>query len=226
MSNRVEPPILISRLMVFVCATSLVVLGGLLITLAKMFPLNRPQIFFLQTQLQTDKSIHLVEMPTTDETIDLYKSTFIREYVRHRNEVFTNAAAMHNAWAGENSKVRIMSTENVYSDFTNTDMFKAITGTLPDFDFSCNVSFDGAPMWFSAEKAYRVKFWYFCADGNGNIQEADKKYYTVQIKLQEIGDAEIKWADKIDNPLGLRISDYKIIEGDGDPLNTGFRGNN
>ena len=82
------------------------------------------------------------------------------------------------------------------------------------------------PMYFSSENAYRVKFKYFCADANGQVQESDGKIYTVQIKLQEIGDTEINWADRIENPLGLRISEYKIIEGDGDPLDTGFRGNN
>ena len=105
-------------------------------------------------------------------------------------------------------------------------MFRAIMGTLPDFDFSCHVSFDDKIMYFSAENAYRVRFKYFCADAMGNIQENDAKYYTVQIKLHEIGDTEINWADRIDNPLGLRVSEYKVIEGDGDPLNTGFRGNN
>ena len=133
---------------------------------------------------------------------------------------------MHNTWGGKNGKVRIMSTEDVYADFMQTAMFNAIMGVLPDFDFSCHVSFDGNPMFFASENAYRVKFKYFCADANGQVQESDGKFYTVQIKLKEIGDTEINWADRIENPLGLRISEYKIIEGDGDPLDTGFRGNN
>lgn len=225
MSKRVEPPILLSRLLVFVCATAIVVLVGMLITLAKMFPLNRPQIFFLSTALPSERTVKLIEMSTAgaNENVELYKHAFIREYVRHRNEVFTNAEAMQNTW---NGKVRIMSSENVYADFINTAMFRAIMGTLPDFDFSCHVSFDDKIMYFSAENAYRVRFKYFCADAMGNIQENDAKYYTVQIKLHEIGDTEINWADRIDNPLGLRVSEYKVIEGDGDPLNTGFRGNN
>ncbi|MBQ7055906.1 MAG: hypothetical protein IJN91_03170 [Alphaproteobacteria bacterium] len=226
MSDRVKPPILLSRLMVFVCATAFVVLCVMLVTLTKMFPLNRPEIFFLTTTSPKDQQIKLVEMPVSGENVDLYKRAFIREYIRHRNEVFTNAAAMHSTWGGENGKVRIMSTEDVYADFMQTAMFNAIMGVLPDFDFSCHVSFDGNPMYFSSENAYRVKFKYFCADANGQVQESDGKIYTVQIKLQEIGDTEINWADRIENPLGLRISEYKIIEGDGDPLDTGFRGNN
>ena len=110
MSKRVEPPILLSRLLVFVCATAIVVLVGMLITLAKMFPLNRPQIFFLSTALPSERTVKLIEMSTAgaDENVELYKHAFIREYVRHRNEVFTNAEAMQNTW---NGKVRIMSSE-------------------------------------------------------------------------------------------------------------------
>ena len=50
MADRIEPPILLSRLMTFVFAAALVVVVVLVVTLAKMFPLNRPQIFFLTTQ--------------------------------------------------------------------------------------------------------------------------------------------------------------------------------
>lgn len=225
MSNRVEPPVLVSRLMVFVCATAMVVLVGLLITLAKMFPLNRPQIFFISSTVAENQSIKLSEMAVSDENIDSYRRAFIREYIRHRNEVFTNAAAMHSTWDAY-GKVRIMSTDDVYAKFQNTEMYNAIMGNMPDFDFSCHVSFDGNPMYFSSEKAYRIKFQYFCADDAGNVQQKDRKSYTVQIKLQEVGDSDIRWTDRIDNPLGLRISEYKVIEGDGDPLDTGFRGNN
>ena len=59
MQERIEPPILISRLMTFVMATAVVVLGVLIFTLDKMFPLNRPQIFVLTSQNLNDKEITL-----------------------------------------------------------------------------------------------------------------------------------------------------------------------
>lgn len=220
-SKRVEPPILVSRLMVFVCATAIVVLVGLLIALIKTFPLNRPQIFFLSTELSGDKTVKLVEMSTANnnENIELYKRAFIREYIRHRNEVFNNTETMQNIW---NGKVRIMSTEDVYADFINTNMFQEIMKTVSDFDFSCHVSYEDKMMYFASENAYRINFRYFCADTNGDILKDSTKNYTVQIKLNEIGDTEINTAGRIDNPLGLRVSEYKIVEGDGDPLDSGF----
>lgn len=221
MTKRVEPPVLISRLLVFVCATAIVVLVGLLIALIKTFPLNRPQIFFLSTELSSDKTVKLVEMSTAnnDKNIESYKRAFIREYIRHRNEVFNNTETMQNVW---NGKVRTMSTENVYADFINTEMFKEIMGTKSDFDFSCHVSFEDKMMYFASENAYRINFRYFCTDINGNILENSAKNHTVQIKLNEIGDTDINMAGRIDNPLGLRVSEYKIVDGGDDPLNSGF----
>ena len=96
MPERIEPPVLISRLMTFVMATALVVLGVLVWTLDKMFPLNRPQVFFLTSQNLTDKELTLTQMP---ENLDDYKKQFIREYVRERNEIVPDLAIMRAKWA-------------------------------------------------------------------------------------------------------------------------------
>ncbi|MBQ4130155.1 MAG: hypothetical protein IJD69_02150 [Alphaproteobacteria bacterium] len=218
MQNRVKPPILISRIMTLVLAGALVVLGVLALTLGKMFPLNRPQIFFLTTTVRDDQDIRLTQMQPQGENLDRYKRAFVREYIRHRNEVFTNAKAMHKKWNGEDGAVRIMSTDAVYADFMNTTMFTAMMSEMPDFEFTCPVVFDGI-MYLAAEDAYQVKIRYFCADNTGRTRQKD---YTIKLKLQEEDNSQIKWADRIDNPLGLRVAEYLIVDGDGDPLNTGF----
>ncbi len=218
MQNRVKPPILISRIMTMVLAGALVVLGVLALTLGKMFPLNRPQIFFLTTTVRNDQDIRLIQMQPQGENLDRYKRAFVREYVRHRNEVFTNPKAMHKKWNGEDGAVRIMSTDAVYADFMNTAMFSAIMSEMPDFEFTCPVIFDGI-RYLTTEDAYQVKIRYFCADNTGRTGSKD---YTIKLKLQEYDNSQIKWADRIDNPLGLRVAEYSIIDGDGDPLNTGF----
>ena len=60
--DRVEPPILLSRIMMFVLATALVVLVALGMTIYNMFPLNRPQVFFLATTVRDDQDVRLVQM--------------------------------------------------------------------------------------------------------------------------------------------------------------------
>ncbi|MDO4423752.1 MAG: hypothetical protein Q4C08_03085, partial [Pseudomonadota bacterium] len=120
MQKRVEPPVLLSRLMTFVLATAIVVLGALAMTLANMFPLNRPQIFFLTTEIRDNLDVKLIEMPPVDNNLEDYKMAFVREYVRHRNEVFTNPVVMQSKWNAEDGIVRKMSTDDVYKKFAET----------------------------------------------------------------------------------------------------------
>ena len=224
MQNRVEPPVLISRLMAFVLATALVVLATLGYTIYSMFPLNRPQVFFLTSTVRADQDIYLTEMQPKSANFDAYKRAFIREYIRHRNEIYTNASVMHEKWNADNGAVHVMSTDDVYSEFAKTTMFTALMSGMPDFDFKCPVVFVGDlehnPAYMASEDTYRVKFRYFCADNTGRTWPKD---YTISIKLETQGETPLKWTERITNPLGLRVAEYKIVEGDGDPLDTGFR---
>ncbi len=221
MSNRVEPPVLLSRLMTFVLAAAVVILGVLAITLNNLFPLNRPQVFFLGTKIRDNLDVQLVELPPTDKNLHDYKTAFVREYVRHRNEVFTNPTVMQEKWTGNNSIVRRMSSDEVYKNFTETDMYFAIISDMPGFDFQCPVNFEGAPVYMSRDDAYHVKIRYFCTDNSTG--QTIPKDYTIKIRIDADANKQIKWVDRIENPLGLRVTEYEIVSGDGDPLNTGFR---
>lgn len=221
MQNRVEPPVLISRLLTFVLATALVVLGVLCLTIYNMFPLNRPQVFFLATDLRDDLEIRLIELPPQDEHLDNYKKAFIREYIRARNEVITNQKVMHRKWNGTDGVVKIWSTDDVYSDFASTAMFNAMMSEMPDFEFSCPVEFETGAVQYLAndDGTYQVKFRYFCTNNTGPVAQKD---YTIKLKLVSEDNAKIKWADRVENPLGLRVAEYTIASENGDPLDTGF----
>ena len=80
MQNRIEPPVLVSRLMAFVLAMAVVVLVTMGYTIYKMFPLNRPQVFFLTSTLRADQEVHLVEMLPNSANFDEFKKAFVREY--------------------------------------------------------------------------------------------------------------------------------------------------
>ena len=203
--------------MMFVLATALVVLVTLGLTVYNMFPLNRPQIFFLTTTVRETQDVRVVQMQPKSENMDRYTKAFVREYIRHRNEVFKNPNAMHSKWNSDNGAVRMMSSDQVYSDFADTAMFNAVMSEIPPF--YCLVNFDGAPMYLASEDAYQVKIRYFCSDNTGQTTPKD---YTIKLKLEMEDNTHIKWADRIDNPLGLRVSEYEVISGNGDPLDTGF----
>ncbi len=216
MQNRVEPPILLSRIMMFVLATALVVLVALGMTIYNMFPLNRPQVFFLTTTVRDNQDVRLVQMQPKSENLDRYTKAFVREYIRHRNEIFQNPNAMHQKWNSTDGAVRIMSTDDVYAGFADTALFTAIMSEAPSFN--CMVDFHGMRH-LSLEDAYQVEFRYFCSDSTGQTAPKD---YTIKLKLETEDNAQIKWADRVDNPLGLRVSEYEIVSGNGDPLDTGF----
>ena len=222
--NRIEPPFLLSRTMTFVLATALIVLGALGVTIYNMFPLNRPQVFFLTTTIPDNQDVRLVEMQPRSENTDRYKQEFVREYIRHRNEVLANANEMHKKWNGDNGIVRITSDDDVYYNFTKTALFNEVMSNIvPNIPVQCGIIFDGAPMNLASNSkntdVYQTKIKYFCEDSTGPIAPKD---YTIKIKLLTQDGTYVKWADRIENPLGLRVVEYTIVSGAGDPLDTGF----
>ncbi len=223
MSNRVTPPVLMSRILTFVFAAAIVVLGVLSITLFKMFPLNRPQVFFLTTQPRSELDVKITEMVPTADNLATYKDRFIREYVRARNEVVPSQKVMLRKWNNDGGVVRTWSTSAVYGQFAQTNLWRALMSAVPDFEFSCRVEFqsDGtSSITPRTDDTYAVNFRYFCLDKNGG--QTTPKDYTIIIKLETGAPTTIQWTDRMSNPLGLRVAGYEIESGNGDPLNTGY----
>ena len=216
MQHRIEPPILLSRLVAFVFAGMAVVLFVLIVTLWRMFPLNRPEIFFITTKPMNASSIQIAELPTDSKNIEMYKRAFVMEYVRARNEVERNTSVMRRKWETKDNGgvVAMWSTDDVYDAFRKTDMYNAILADYPDFAFTCPVTFIGAPLVLD-ENQYTVKMRYYCIDNNG---QTGKKDYTIQMKLVVDNDVKIPWVERLNNPLGLKVSEYKVLNGMSDPL--------
>jgi len=217
--RRIEPPILLSRLLMFVFAGTVVVLFVLFMTLGKMFPLNRPEVFFITTRPANSAIIQISQMPASSENMDIYKKTFVMEYVRARNEVERNAAFMRQKWGNaDGGIIAAWSTPEVYNAFARTAMVNAIKSEIPDFDFKCPVDIIGRPREFR-DNQYTVKMRYYCADSNG---QTDVKDYTIRVVLNVDNNAQINWTERLDNPLGLKVSEY-TVEGGIDPLDTAHR---
>ncbi len=226
MQDRIEPPILVSRLMTFVMATAVVVLVVLIITLDKMFPLNRPQVFFLSSQSLTDKELTLTGMG--DLSLEDYKQFFVREYVRERNEIVPDLAVMRQKWANNTGGVvKTRSTDEIFGKFAMTDMVNVIQQDLDEpFNIKCTVEF---PVNFSvvrqtnAQDTYLVSFRYVCSYGDLGDQQYEQSY-KLRIRLKSSAENAVKWADRMENPLGFQVSGYDVIGRenqvlDDDPLN-------
>lgn len=216
LTSQIKPPVLLSRLLTLVFVVMLVITGTLFFTLYKLYPLEKPQIFFLTTQPREGLLVSVAEMPPIDDNFELYKRSFVREYIKARNEVFANQKVMRKKWGTEQEGVvRAWSTPEVYSAFATTKMWNALMSNIPDFEFSCPVEFQPGSVTPRTENSYSVTFTYFCGDGA-------KKSYTIVVELEMDDLQNTKWSDRLVNPLGLRVSKYEVVSGNGDPLDTGF----
>lgn len=223
MQNRVEPPILLSRLMTFVFATAVVVLTVMGITLYKMFPLNRPQVFFLRARPSHTLEVTLHEMMPTDENLDFYKRAFIREYVKARNEITPNIADMRKKWTNDPSAaVRAWSSDAVFGEFAQTRMWTALMNEIPGFELKCPVEFAQGGITPRGKDMYAVKFRQFCENSDGQVAAKD---YTIVLRLESDAETQVKWIDRLSNPLGIKVTQYTVESVDGnktdktDPLN-------
>ena len=213
MANTLEPPVLLSRLMTFVFAGALAVALILVLTIVRIAPLQRTQVFFLTTTPHDNLEISLETLPVNDHNIGIYKESFIKEYIKARNEIIMNAGVMQRRWrADAGGQVYGWSSPDVFAAFYDTRMVTAMRTETPDFEFRCSVEFKNiAPR---AENQFAVSFVYSCVDNAG---QPTRKDYTILIKLDM--QRRIKWSERLRNPLGIRVVEYKVENGESDPLN-------
>jgi type IV secretory pathway component VirB8 len=219
----VEPPALMSRIMTFVFAAALATVVVLIVTLANIMPLNRTQIFFLTTHSLANHEIRLQSFSVTDASIDIYKENFIKEYIKMRNEVISQIGAMHARWCRRDCMVSLWSTPEVFARFMDTGMWRAIMETDPNeiLPWRCRVEFLGnIDLYRSAARGdnnlaseHLVRFRHFCFDSTGHEESKD---YTIVIgiKFQQV----VNWSDRLENPLGMVVYQYRMGSGLRDPL--------
>lgn len=218
MQERIEPPVLLSRLLMFVFAGTAVVLFVMVMTLDKMFPLNRPEIFFITTKPESAATIRITEMPPSSASLDNFKQAFVLEYIRARNEVEKNVSIMRQRWSNPDGIMATWSTEDVYEKFQTTALYRTLTTDYPDFDFSCHVDILKKPLPTNREKTmYKVEFEYYC---NGGQEQTQKKTYEVRVGLDMNPGGQVQWRERLGNPLGITVSKYIVESGAGDPLDT------
>lgn len=221
MSDRVQPPVLLSRLMAFVFAAALVVLGALGVTLWRLFPLDRPQVFFLMTQPRSDMEVRVISMPLKSDqfdTTELYLESFVKEYIKARNEIIANPKVMQRKWGnGTDGVVNTWSTPDVFKAFTQTAMWNALMYPDAQINVSCSVEFPSRSVVPRRADGltWTASFNYICANNDGQLP---RKEFTIIVELEKEDEANLKWGDRFNNPLGVRVRRYEIEAGPGDPL--------
>ena len=224
MQSRVEPPILLSRILTLVFAATLVVLAALTVTLYKLFPLDRPEVFFLRSANYNNTEITLTQVIPEGDDFERYKRAFIAEYVKTRNEITQNTRIMEQNWGMQNGAVKTMSSDDIFADFVGTAMYQEFLLNNANFDFSCSVEFSPGSVnkYTSDGSTYTVDFKWFCTNSYG---QTDRKDYRIKITLATDDATTMRWTDHMENPLGLRVVEYSVESGDGDPLDAFVVGN-
>lgn len=228
MAKVIEPPILMSRILAFVLAASVVVLAALGFVLYKMIPLERPEVFFL---INATRSVNVIIEPFNPDTIndaaiENYKRGFIREYIIARNELNANPIITRNNWK---NIVKPWSSDTVYKNFTSTKLYRNYMRNTQTQNVSCYVDFSDPEHTDSIIKTnhndYIVYFRWICKNISG---QPTTKNYKIQIKIQTDLDTRINGTlDNLEklktNPLGIQVSQYKIQD-DKDPLSSDMIG--
>lgn len=229
MAKVVEPPVLMSRILTFVLATSVVVVCALGFTLMKMIPLERPEVFFLYTPtLATNVTIKpLVPDASNKNAIDAYQKGFVRQYVIARNTLETIPGITRSNW------IRIVqpwSSSKVFENLVKTRLYKEFAFGEKIPTIKCDVNFvspdNDEPVLRMKKNVYQVKFAWICENISG---QTPPKNYTMQIEvksdLDENSSGTVGYLDKLrDNPLGLQVIQYKVLDdgqgGRTDPLDS------
>lgn len=229
MSKTVEPPVLISRILAFVLASSVVVLGAMTFVLMKMIPLERPEVFFLYTPTRSANVVIAPLVPDSNNktAINRYKEGFVREYVIARNTLSAAPGITRKNWS---RIAKPWSSDKVFNKMAETSIYKefVLDDKLPNV--SCTVNFSSQnndkPVLKMNDDTYNVQFTWICKNIGG---QTTQKNYKIQIRIESDLDEKVSGTlenlEKLrDNPLGLQVVQYTSLGGaefaSGDPLNS------
>lgn len=205
MAKIVEPPVLTSRILAFMLAASVVVLGVLVVTLIKMVPLERPEVFFVSASSSLS-NVSIKGMEPDAEITQSYEEGFIREYIIARNTLYQNTETTRNNWA---RIVKPWSSSDVFASLTKTNLYQTYTQENQLQPIECNVSFSSVA---KTRRDWVVEFDWICKNNSG---QSVKKNYTIVIKLKSdiSKDGPIEDLSRLRiNPLGTQVISYEILD--------------
>ena len=135
MAKIVEPPVLTSRILAFMLAASVVVLGVLVVTLIKMVPLERPEVFFVSASSALS-NVSIKGMEPDAAMTRSYEEGFIREYIIARNTLYQNTETTRNNWT---RIVKPWSSSDVFANLTKTGLYRVYAKENQLQPIECNV---------------------------------------------------------------------------------------
>ena len=227
MAKVVEPQVLTSRILAFMLSASTGVLAVLVVTLFKMIPLERPEIFFVSASSSLS-NVSIKGMEPDAAMLKSYEEGFVREYIIARNTLYKNAEETRRNWT---KIVKPWSSDNVYSVMTKTELYRAYIQDNLSQMLECGVNFKGdvsQPRGSKSRKEWIAEFDWVCKNNSG---QSITKNYTIVIRLKSNLDEKLSGtAENLSklrvNPLGTQVVSYEVLDsvthtsGGEDPLNS------
>ncbi len=193
-----------ARAFAIVSAVALCVNLVLLVAIVHLMPLKRVEPFLLTFQSRDEQVVRIRPLAKNMSAEDIISEAMIRQYVLLRNTMIPDVDEMTFRW-GPDGPIRWMSSAQVYNQFAKTVK-----------DWLARVKLEGLTREVRIESVVRNQnIWLVYIITRDMLPEAEEPAISrwrirLSIKYFAKDQREVKYIDRLKNPLGFAVDGYGI----------------
>mgnify|MGYP005968549351 CR=1 FL=1 len=193
-----------ARAFAIVSAVALCVNLVLLLAITHMMPLKRVEPFLLTFQSKDEQVVKIRPLAKDMSAEDIISEAMIRQYVLLRNTMISDVDEMSFRW-GPDGPLRWMSSAQVYNQFAKTVK-----------DWLSRIKLEGLTREVRIESVVRNQnIWLVYIVTRDMLPEAEEPAISrwrirLSIKYFAKDQKEVKYIDRLKNPLGFAVDGYSI----------------
>lgn len=193
-----------ARAFAIVSAVALCVNLVLLVAIVHLIPLKRVEPFLLTFQSRDEQVVRIRPLAKNMSAEDIISEAMIRQYVLLRNTMIPDVEEMTFRW-GPDGPIRWMSSAQVYNQFAKTVK-----------DWLARIKLEGLTREVRIESVVRNQnIWLVYIITRDMLPEAEEPAISrwrirLSIKYFAKDQREVKYIDRLKNPLGFAVDGYGI----------------
>ncbi len=193
-----------ARAFAIVSAVALCVNFVLLIAIGNMMPLKRVEPYLLTFQNKEEQVVKIQPLSKNLAAEDVISEAMIRQYVLLRNTMVSDVDEMAFRW-GQEGPIRWMSSNAVYNQFAKTIK-----------DWLSRIKLEGLTREVRIESVVRNQnIWFVYIITRDMLPEAEEPAISrwrikLAIRFFAKNQNEVKYIDRLKNPLGFAVEGYSI----------------
>lgn len=193
-----------ARAFAIVSAVALCVNLVLLVAIVHLMPLKRVEPFLLTFQSRDEQVVRIRPLAKNMSAEDIISEAMIRQYVLLRNTMIPDVEEMTFRW-GPDGPIRWMSSAQVYNQFAKTVK-----------DWLARIKLEGLTREVRIESVVRNQnIWLVYIITRDMLPEAEEPAISrwrirLSIKYFAKDQREVKYIDRLKNPLGFAVDGYGI----------------